>query len=57
MHRLLRFARKDVRYELAIISDVHGQYIGEITTLTSDFKESDLAVPMIEKFLDKKTGK
>ena len=26
---------------------------GEITTLTPGFKESDLTVPMIEKFLDK----
>jgi pimeloyl-ACP methyl ester carboxylesterase len=43
--------------ELAIIPGVHGQYIGEITTVTSDFKESDLVVPMIEKFLDKKPGK
>ncbi len=42
--------------ELAIIPGGHGQYIGEITTLTSDFKESDLVVPMIEKFLDAKGG-
>jgi pimeloyl-ACP methyl ester carboxylesterase len=40
--------------ELAIIPGGHGQYIGEITTVTPDFKESDLVVPMIEKFLDKK---
>jgi pimeloyl-ACP methyl ester carboxylesterase len=40
--------------ELAIIPGGHGQYIGEITTLNADFKESDLVVPMIEKFLDKK---
>ncbi|HLP93869.1 MAG TPA: alpha/beta hydrolase [Saprospiraceae bacterium] len=37
---------------LAIIPGGHGQYIGEITTITPDFKESDLAVPMIEKFLN-----
>lgn len=37
---------------LAIIPGGHGQYIGEITTLTADFKESDLVVPMIEKFLN-----
>lgn len=43
--------------ELAIIPGGHGAYIGEITTITPDFKESDLAVPMIEKFLDKKNGK
>lgn len=40
--------------ELAIIPGGHGEYIGEITTLTADFKESELVVPMIEKFLDKK---
>jgi len=40
--------------ELAIIPGGHGQYIGEVTTLTDDFKESDLVVPMIERFLDKK---
>lgn len=40
--------------ELAIIPGGHGQYIGEITTITPDFKENDLVVPMIEKFLNKK---
>lgn len=40
--------------ELAIIPGGHGAYIGEITTIGPDFKESDLVVPMIEKFLDKK---
>jgi len=48
MHRLI------ANSELAIIPGGHGDYIGEITTLKPDFKESDLAVPMIEKFLDKK---
>lgn len=43
--------------DLAIIPGGHGQYIGEITTITPDFKESDLVVPMIEKFLDKKPAK
>jgi pimeloyl-ACP methyl ester carboxylesterase len=38
--------------ELAIIPGGHGAYIGEITTLTADFKESELVVPMIEKFLN-----
>jgi len=46
--------RKIANSELAIIPGGHGQYIGEITTVTPDFKESDLVVPMIEKFLDKK---
>lgn len=41
--------------ELAIIPGGHGEYIGEITTLTPNFKENDLiAIPLIEKFLDKK---
>ena len=41
--------------ELAIIPGGHGEYIGEITTLKPDYKESDFVViPMIESFLDKK---
>ena len=48
MHRLI------ANSELAIIPGGHGEYIGEITTLKPDFKESDLVVPMIEKFLNKK---
>ncbi|WP_325262536.1 alpha/beta hydrolase [Flavobacterium sp.] len=40
--------------ELAIIPGGHGEYIGEITTLKPDFKESELVIPMIEKFLDEK---
>jgi pimeloyl-ACP methyl ester carboxylesterase len=48
MHRLI------TNSELAIIPGLHGEYIGEITTLKPDFKESDLVVPMIERFLDKK---
>jgi pimeloyl-ACP methyl ester carboxylesterase len=39
--------------ELAIIPGGHGEYIGEVTTITPDFKESDLVSPMIEKFLNK----
>ena len=49
MHRLI------ANSELAIIPGGHGEYIGEITTLNPDYKESDfVAVPMIESFLDKK---
>lgn len=47
--------RQIINSELAIIPGGHGEYIGEITTISPDFKESELAVPMIEKFLDKKT--
>ena len=39
--------------KLAIIPGGHGEYIGEITTLKPDTKESEFAVPMIEKFLNK----
>lgn len=45
--------RKITNSELAIIPGGHGEYIGEVTTITSDFKESDLVAPMIEKFLNK----
>ncbi|MDP4207825.1 MAG: alpha/beta hydrolase [Bacteroidota bacterium] len=48
MHRLISNS------ELAIIPGGHGEYIGEITTLKSDFKETDFVVPMIERFLNKK---
>lgn len=40
--------------QLAIIPGGHGEYIGEITTLNPDTKESDFIIPMIERFLDKK---
>lgn len=50
----IELSRKLASAELAIIPGGHGAYIGEITTLTPDFKETDMVVPMIEKFLDKK---
>ena len=43
--------------QLALIPGGHGEYIGEVTTIKPDFKESDLVVPMIEKFLDEKPKK
>ena len=46
--------RQIANSELAIFPGGHGEYIGEITTLKPDFKESDLVLPMIEKFLNKK---
>jgi pimeloyl-ACP methyl ester carboxylesterase len=49
----LELHRQIANSELAIIPGVHGEYMGEITTITPDFKETDLVVPMIEKFLDK----
>lgn len=45
--------RQIANSELAIIPGGHGEYIGEVTTIKPDFKESDLVVPMIEKFLNK----
>lgn len=51
----LELHRQIANSELAIIPGGHGEYIGEITTLKPDFKESDfVAVPMIERFLKKK---
>lgn len=49
LHRLI------VNSELAIIPGGHGEYMGEVTTLKPGFKESELVVPIIEKFLDKQT--
>lgn len=49
--------RQIANSELAIIPGGHGEYIGEITTIKPDFKENDLIVPMIEKFLSKEAGK
>lgn len=53
----LELHRQIANSELAVIPGGHGQYIGEITTITPDFKESDLVVPILEKFLDKKPSK
>jgi pimeloyl-ACP methyl ester carboxylesterase len=39
--------------ELMIIPGVHGEYIGEITTLRSHSNKAVYVVPMIETFLDK----
>lgn len=47
LHRLLKNS------ELLIVPGAHGEYIGEITTVTPDSKESELVVPLIEKFLNK----
>jgi len=39
---------------LAIIPGGHGAYIGEITTLSSGYKDNEFIVPLIEKFLNEK---
>lgn len=49
----LELHRQIQNSELAIIPGVHGEYMGEITAIGPHFKESELVVPMIEKFLDK----
>lgn len=38
--------------ELAIIPGVHGEYIGEITTLKSNSNQVRFVIPMIESFLE-----
>ena len=45
--------RQIANSSLAIIPGVHGEYIGEITTLNSNSKEAGFVIPMIERFLDK----
>lgn len=49
----IELSRKLANAELAIIPGGHGAYLGEITTIGPDFKETDLVIPLIEKFLDK----
>lgn len=49
----IELRRQIANAELAIIPGVHGEYMGEITTIKPGFKESELVVPMIEKFLNK----
>ena len=43
--------RQIANSSLAIIPGGHGEYIGEITTVTRDTEERDFAVSIIEKFL------
>lgn len=49
----LELHRSIEKSELAIIPGGHGEYIGEITTITPHTKDSEFVVPIIEKFLDK----
>lgn len=53
LEHAIEIHRQIIGSELAIIPGGHGEYIGEITTIKTDFKESDLAVSIIEKFIDK----
>lgn len=50
----LELHRQIAGSRLAILPGGHGDYIGEITTITPQFSESDLAVPIIENFLSGK---
>jgi pimeloyl-ACP methyl ester carboxylesterase len=47
----LELHRQLANSELAIIPGGHGEYIGEVTTVGDNFKESYLVIPMMEKFL------
>ncbi len=53
----LELHRQIAGSELAIIPGVHGEYIGEITTLKSGAKQADFVIPMIESFLDQAPAK
>ncbi len=48
----LEMHRQMAGSSLAIIPGVHGEYIGEVTTLKSGTKEEECVIPMIERFLD-----
>ncbi|MFA6944401.1 MAG: alpha/beta hydrolase [Pedobacter sp.] len=48
----IKMHRQIAGSELAIIPGLHGEYIGEITTLKSNSKEPDFVIPMIKRFLD-----
>src|SRR5690606_3585812 len=48
--------RQIANSELAIIPGGHGEYIGEITTIKPETKDSEFVVPLIEKFLNKPKG-
>lgn len=49
----IELSRQIPNSKLAVIPGGHGAYIGEITTLGLDFKESDMvAIPIIESFLE-----
>lgn len=53
----IEMRRKIAGAELAIIPGVHGEYIGEITTLKSNSKQPDFVIPMIKRFLDPSKAK
>jgi len=44
--------RQIQRAQLAIVPGVHGEYIGEITTVRKGSDQVNFVIPMIEQFLD-----
>lgn len=58
LEHALEMHRQIANSELAVIPGGHGEYIGEITTLTPETKESEfVAVTIIETFLRRKPSK
>ncbi len=54
---VLELHRQIAGSELAIIPGIHGEYIGEITTLRSNSRQADFVIPMIKRFLDPEKAK
>jgi pimeloyl-ACP methyl ester carboxylesterase len=50
MHRMIKNS------SLAVLPGVHGECIGEVTTLRNDGKDSIYIIPMIESFLARRSG-
>ncbi|MDR6805972.1 pimeloyl-ACP methyl ester carboxylesterase [Dyadobacter sp. BE34] len=48
----LQMQRQIQRAQLAIVPGVHGEYIGEITTVGKGSDQVNFVIPMIEQFLD-----
>jgi hypothetical protein len=47
----LEMHRQIAGSQLSIIPGVHGEYIGEVTTLKSGSNQASFVIPMIEQFL------
>ena len=48
----IQMQRQIPRAQLAIIPGLHGEYIGEVTTLKSGSNQVSFVVPLVEQFLD-----
>jgi len=53
----IQISRLIANSELAIIPGIHGEYIGEVTTLANGSNEVAFVVPMLERFLDRAVTK